>query len=87
MDTHMRIDTLFRKTVQKNSRIYNAYLLVHSDKLNVHLNLADGSTGTIAAHANQRYLIASISKLFTSDYSLDLPNRISYLMTIRFIYM
>lgn len=79
-DPHMRIETLLQSTVQKNARIYNAYLLVHSDKRNLHLNLAEGSTGTIAAHADQRYLIASISKLFTSVLFARLAeqNKLSY---------
>lgn len=61
-----KIDVLFKKTVQKDPRIHNAYLLVHSEKLDIHMNLAEGSTGNIPATAQQRYLIASISKLFTS---------------------
>lgn len=80
IDTQERIETLFKTTIQKDSRIHYAYLLVHSDKLGVHLNLAEGTTGTMSANADQRYLIASISKLFTSVLFARLTeqNKISY---------
>jgi len=56
----------FTKIVQKDPKIYNAYLLVHSEKLGIHLNIAEGSTGNIPANTQQPYFIASIGKLFTS---------------------
>jgi len=56
----------FTETVQKDPKIHNAYLLVHSDKLGIHLNIAEGSTGSVPANAQQPYFIASIGKLFTS---------------------
>ncbi|GAB2687635.1 serine hydrolase [Paenibacillus thermoaerophilus] len=55
----------FSKKVRKDPKICNAYLLVHSDKLGVHLNIAEGSADH-AVNANQPYFIASIGKLFTS---------------------
>jgi len=58
------IEADFRKKVKKDKKIHNAYLLVHSDKLDVHLNIAEGSTEKLAI--NQPYHIASIGKLFTS---------------------
>lgn len=65
-----RVETLiqqhFNKVVEKDSHIHNAYLLVHSEKLGVHVHTAKGSTGRIPAHARQPYFIASIGKLFTS---------------------
>lgn len=60
------IKEYFSKKVQKDSKIHNAYLLVHSDKLGVHMNLAEGYTGNIASNSKQPYFIASIGKLFTS---------------------
>lgn len=61
-----KIEYLFKKTVHKDNRIHNAYLLVHSEKIGIHLNLAEGFTGSMPANGQQRYFIASISKLFTS---------------------
>ena len=56
----------FTKIVQKDRKIHNAYLLVHSEKLGIHLNMAEGTTGSVPANAQQPYFIASIGKLFTS---------------------
>lgn len=56
----------FTKIVQKNHKIHNAYLLIHSEKLGIHLNMAEGSTGSIPVNTQQPYFIASIGKLFTS---------------------
>jgi D-alanyl-D-alanine carboxypeptidase len=52
--------------VNSDSRIHNAYLLIHSEKHNFHLNLARGQTGDIPAHEEQPYHTASIAKTFTS---------------------
>lgn len=60
------IEDYFRKKVQKDSKIHNAYLLVHSEKLGIHLNIAEGLTGQMSANAQQPYYIASVSKLFTA---------------------
>ncbi|MBM7571925.1 serine hydrolase domain-containing protein [Aquibacillus albus] len=60
------IEEYFRKKVQNDPKIHNANLLVYSEKHNLHLHLAEGSTGEISAHAQQPYYIASVSKLFTS---------------------
>jgi D-alanyl-D-alanine carboxypeptidase len=60
------IEELFRKRVRKDARIHNAYLSVQSEKLGIDLNIAAGSTGDVPAHPNQRFYIASISKLFAS---------------------
>lgn len=59
------IEPYFRKKVRNDSKIHNAHLLVHSDQLGIHLNLAEG-TAQSNAIANQPFFIASISKLFTS---------------------
>ena len=65
-NTKQSIDKLFRDTVRKDHKVHNAYLLVHSDKLGIHLNIAEGSTNNMPANENQPYYIASIGKLFTS---------------------
>jgi len=65
-NTQESIEEFFRNTVQKDRKIHNAYLLVHSDKLGIHLNMAEGSTNNIPANENQPYYIASVGKLFTS---------------------
>ena len=60
------IENAFRKKVQKDSKINNAYLLVHSDNLDVHVNIAGGKTGNIPADPQQPNYMASVGKLFTS---------------------
>lgn len=65
-NTKKSIEKLFRTTVQKDHKIHNAYLLVHSDKLGIHLNIAEGLSNNIPANENQPYYIASVGKLFTS---------------------
>ncbi len=60
------IENVFRKKVQHNPKVNNAYLLVHSDKMDIHLRLAEGKTGKLAAHPDQPNYMASVGKLFTS---------------------
>jgi len=60
------IENIFRNKVRKDSKIENAYLLVHSDKLGLHMNVAEGSTGNINANPQQPNYMASVGKLFTS---------------------
>jgi D-alanyl-D-alanine carboxypeptidase len=57
---------LFRKTVQKDAKIHNAYLLVDARKQGLHLNLAEGRSGDIPAHPEQPVFMASVGKLFTA---------------------
>ena len=56
----------FRKIVDRDIKIKNAYLLVHSDKLNIHMSLAKGKTGNFKANINQPIHLASVGKLFTA---------------------
>lgn len=56
----------FRKVVQKDDNITNAYLLVHSEKDGIHINMAEGKTGDFPAHPEQPFFIASIDKLLIS---------------------
>ncbi|MGM5487503.1 MAG: serine hydrolase domain-containing protein [Nanobdellota archaeon] len=75
----------FKRTVDRDTRIRNAYLLVHSDKLNTHMNLARGKTGDFKADTNQPIHLASVGKLFTATIisslyekgKLDFDDRIS----------
>lgn len=60
------IEEMFRKQVQKDSKVNNAYLLVHSDKLDLHLDIAEGKTGELQANPKQPNYMASVGKLFTS---------------------
>ncbi|PKM66084.1 MAG: serine hydrolase [Firmicutes bacterium HGW-Firmicutes-2] len=61
-----RIEDLFRHQVRKDSKVKNAYLLVHSQKLDIHMNIAEGSTGDIPANPDQPNYMASVGKLFTA---------------------
>ena len=53
----------FTKIVEKDRKIHNAYLLIHSEKLSIQLNMAEGSTGNRSANAQQPYFIASRGKI------------------------
>ena len=61
-----KIETAFRKQVQNDKKVKNAYLLVHSDKLGIDLNLAEGKTSNFDAHPQQPNHLASVGKLFTA---------------------
>jgi len=65
-DIQSKIETLFRKQVQKDKKVKNAYLLVDSEKLKVNLNIAEGTTGHFKANVNQPNHLASVGKLFTA---------------------
>jgi len=60
------IESSFRKQVQKDTTVKNAYLLVRSDKLRVDLNIAEGETDNITANPKQPNHLASVGKLFTA---------------------
>ncbi|MEH7224802.1 serine hydrolase [Bacillus sp. JJ1566] len=59
----MEIEQFFKRRVEKDPKIHNAYLRIHSGKYGMDVNLA---TGNEAIHPEQPFYIASISKLFTS---------------------
>ncbi|WP_231638700.1 serine hydrolase [Paenibacillus sp. JCM 10914] len=63
----MSIENAFRKQVQTDSKLRSAYLLIHSEKLGIHLNIAEGSKnhGT-SAYPQQPNYMASVGKIFTS---------------------
>lgn len=60
------IEALFRKTVRKDPKVINAYLLVHSDKSGLHVNLAEGTGENGEPMPEQPNYMASVGKLFTS---------------------
>lgn len=60
------LQSAFQSAVERDSKVYNAYLLVHSDKLGIHTELAAGQSGGMPADPRQPFYIASITKLFTA---------------------
>lgn len=56
----------FQEQVRKDARLKNAYLLVHSEKSGIDINLAEGKTGEIEANTQQPTHLASVGKLFTA---------------------
>ena len=60
------IEAMFRNQVSKDKNAKNAYLLVHSDQKDIHINLAEGATGRFSADPHQPNYMASVGKLFTS---------------------
>lgn len=61
-----KIESSFRRQVQKDKKVKAAFLFVNSDKLNINLKVAEGNTGNIKAHINQPVHLASVGKLFTA---------------------
>ncbi|MCF8363827.1 MAG: beta-lactamase family protein [Prolixibacteraceae bacterium] len=61
-----QIETIFRKQVRGDKKLKNAYLLVHSDKLGIDMNIAEGKTDEISANPKQANHLASVGKLFTA---------------------
>ncbi len=57
-----KIKAAFHKQVQKDKKIKSAFLLVHSDKLNISLNISGGE----AEGPGQLNHMASVGKLFTA---------------------
>ena len=60
------IATSFRKQVKGDKRLKNAYLLVHSEKSGIDINIAEGKTDGISANPEQSNHLASVGKLFTA---------------------
>ncbi len=61
-----KIESAFRHQVQQDKKVKNAYLLVHSGKLDLDIRLAEGKTGEIQANVLQPNHLASVGKLFTA---------------------
>ncbi|QTH46323.1 serine hydrolase [Cohnella sp. LGH] len=66
IEAQSRIEALFQRTVNRDPLIRNAYFLVHSERLGVHLKLAEGTDRAAPVHEDQPYYIASVSKLFAA---------------------
>lgn len=60
------LEKSYRETVRKDPGIVDAFMLVHSDKLGIHVNVAEGTTGGMPVCPYQPYYVASVGKLFTS---------------------
>ncbi|POQ98902.1 serine hydrolase [Alkalispirochaeta sphaeroplastigenens] len=60
------IESFFRNQVQGDPTLKNAYLLVHSDTREIHLNLAEGPGEGTGVSPTQPVFMASVGKLFTS---------------------
>ncbi len=79
------IENSFRNQVRSDKKIMNAYLLVHSDRLGINLNVAEGKTNNVKANPQQPNHLASVGKLFTATIisilyekgELDFDERIS----------
>ncbi|MEE4177426.1 MAG: serine hydrolase domain-containing protein, partial [Bacteroides sp.] len=56
----------FRQQVRNDKKVKNAYLLVHSEKLGIDLNMAEGQTEGMQANPRQANHLASVGKLFTA---------------------
>ena len=61
-----KIESKFRQQVQNDKKVKNGYLLVHSGKLGIDINIAEGKTGEIQANPKQANHLASVGKLFTA---------------------
>lgn len=66
IEIQKKIECNFRKQVQNDKKVENAYLLVYSDKYKINLNIAEGKTGDFQANINQPNHLASVGKLFTA---------------------
>jgi hypothetical protein len=60
------IESVFRQQVLNDKKVKNACLLVHSEKLGIDINIAEGKTGEIQANPKQANHLASVGKLFTA---------------------
>ncbi len=61
-----QIESIFRQQVNSDKKLKNAYLLVHSEKLRIDINIAEGKTDGIQANPKQANHLASVGKLFTA---------------------
>lgn len=60
----LQIETRFKRIVDRDDKLANAYLLIHSDKHRIHWSMAHGHAAEI--HEEQSYHTASIGKVFTA---------------------
>jgi D-alanyl-D-alanine carboxypeptidase len=64
-ETKKSIENSLQKMIQSKANLKNVYLLVHSDRKNIHWNMAYGNTGDTPAIPEQPFHTASIGKAFT----------------------
>lgn len=62
----LSIERLFRRQVERDRAVRNAYLLVDAHARGLHLDLADGETAGRPADPAQPSYMASVGKLFTA---------------------
>ncbi|MGE6488144.1 serine hydrolase domain-containing protein [Paenisporosarcina sp. NPDC076898] len=60
------IEKKLKGLVDTDPNLFNAFFLIHSDKLNIHWNMVHGETDDIPTNADQPYHTASIAKTFTA---------------------
>ncbi|OLS40013.1 serine hydrolase [Bacillus sp. MRMR6] len=65
-ETKKSIENSLQKMIQSKANLKNVYLLVHSDRKNIHWNMAYGKTGDTPAIPDQPFHTASIGKSFTA---------------------
>ncbi|CAI8899177.1 hypothetical protein EMIT07CA2_30455 [Brevibacillus sp. IT-7CA2] len=60
------IESNLKAKVASDRQLHNVYLLIHSDKLDIHWPIAAGNTAGGTANPNQLYHTASVGKAFTA---------------------
>lgn len=65
-DLRNSILTKLEKKTASDPKLHNVYLLIHSDKFDLHWPMAAGETDGVAATPQQPYHTASVGKTFTS---------------------
>lgn len=60
------IEEKLKRKVASDPNLHNVYLLIHSDKLDIHWTMAEGNTNGVLANPHQPYHTASVGKTFTS---------------------
>jgi len=70
-----RIESAFRQQFKNDTSLENCYLLVHSEKTGIDINIAEGKTGEFEANPKQANHLASVGKLFTATLISMLHDR------------
>ena len=66
MEHQSKTEAAFTKTAKNDKKVRNVYLLVHSKKLGIGINIVEGKTGNTIANPKQPNHLASVGKLFTA---------------------
>lgn len=56
----------FSKIAKKEKNIKSSFLFVHSNKLDIHINISETNNQNLISSVNQPYYTASVGKLFTA---------------------